>query len=98
MSQKIRRALAVAAVLSALSLALPAPAHAAALRHWQPTNVASWFWSWLQDLGLVPQAEKPAGGMEKEGSMLDPDGRTTPGTTPTTSSDEGSMLDPDGRK
>jgi len=97
MSQKIRRALAVATVLSALALALPAPAHAAALRHWQPTNVASWFWSWLQDLGLVPQAEKPAGGMEKEGSGINPDGLKPPGAAPTATSDEGSGVNPDGK-
>jgi hypothetical protein len=98
MSQKIRRALAVAAVLSALSLALPAPVHAAALWHWQPANVASRFWSWLQELGLVPQAEKPARNEEKQGSMVDPDGLTSTPPPPSSSSDQGSMVDPDGRK
>jgi|SRR5262245_8033231 len=103
MSHEIRRILAVVAVLSAFTLALPAPAHAATLGPWQPASLVSRFWSWLQELGLVPQTERPAGSLEKEGSMLDPDGHTTPGTsstpTPTSSSsDEGSMLDPDGRK
>jgi len=102
MSQKIRRALAVAAVLSALSLALPVPAHAVVLRHWQPANIASWFWSWLQDLGLVPGSAVPRSApYQKEGSMIDPNGQPHSGSTPstppgTTTSDEGSMLDPNG--
>jgi len=94
MSQKIRRTLAVAVVLSALSLALPPPSQAASPRSWQPLDLAARMWSWLQDLGLVPQAEKPSR-LEKQGSMVDPDGRKNPTST---SSDQGSMVDPDGSK
>ncbi len=96
MSQKLRRTLAVAVVLSALSLALPPPSQAASLWSWQPVDLATRLWSWLQDLGLVPQAEKPSGGYEKEGSMIEPDGRTTPARA--TNSDEGSMIEPDGHQ
>jgi|SRR6185295_3435598 len=98
MSQKIRRTLAVAVVLSALSLALPPPSQAASLWNWRPADLTARVWSWLQDLGLVPQAEKPPGGLEKEGSMVDPDGKTLPGRASTTSDDEGNMIDPNGHR
>ena len=103
MSKKNRRALAIVAVVSALTLALPAPSQAADLWDWQPAKVAAQVWSWLEGLGLIPQPEKPSGGLQKEGSMVEPDGRTTHGssstTTPaSTNGDEGSMVDPDGRK
>ena len=101
MSQKLRRTLAVVVVLSALSLALPSPSQAASLWNWQPADLTVRVWSWLHDLGLVPQAEKPSGGLEKEGSGLNPDGQKIPGAnvaTPPTSatSEEGSGLNPDG--
>ena len=96
MSRNSRRTLAVA-VLSALSLALPPPSKAASLWTWQPPDLAARVWSWLQDLGLIPQAEKPSGGLEKEGSMIEPDGRKAPVSAPV-NSDEGSMIEPDGHK
>jgi hypothetical protein len=99
MSQKIRRTLAVVAVLAALSLALPSPSQAASLWNWQSADLAARVWSWLQGFGLVPQGEKPSSGLEKQGSMIDPDGGKTPGSTPPSmTSDQGSMIDPDGAK
>lgn len=95
MSHTIRRTLAVAVVLSAFSLALPPPSQAASLWNWQPVDLVARMWSWLQDLGLVPQAEKPSGGLEKQGSMIDPDGQKNPTSTTV---DQGSMVDPDGSK
>ena len=99
MSKKNRRALAIVAVVSALTLALPAPSQAADLWDWQPAKVAAQVWSWLEGLGLIPQPEKPSGGLQKEGSMVEPNGQPHSGSSPSTpqaSTDEGSMVEPNG--
>src|SRR4029453_12133949 len=104
MSQKNRRTLAVASVIAALFLALPAPSQAAGLWSWEPVDLAARLWSWLEDLGVLPQgapsAHQPSIRWEKEGSMVDPDGQKTGGSSATppasTSSDEGSGVNPDG--
>lgn len=97
MSQKIRRTLAVAAVLAVLSLTLPAPTQAAVLWDWQPEYVAAQVWSWLQDLGLVTRTPSmPSAPYDKEGSMLEPNGKPGSSSPPAPSGDEGSMLEPNG--
>jgi hypothetical protein len=102
MSQKIRRALAVAAVAATLSLLWPAPSHAAALWEWQPADLAARVWSWLEDLGILPREATTSGARwEKEGSMLEPNGQPHSGGTSSTppvstTSDEGSLIEPNG--
>ena len=94
MPHEIRRTLAIVAVLSTLSLALPVPAQAANLRSWNPADLSGRVWSWLQELGLSLRPQEPESRLEKEGSAVNPDGRTAPESN----SDEGSMVDPNGRK
>lgn len=93
-----RRAVAALGLAAALFLVLPAPSQAAGF--WETPSVVSRFWSWMESLGIV----KPAGPVAqsaKQGSAIDPDGRTVPGSTPTAPpasalSEEGSGIDPDG--
>jgi hypothetical protein len=103
MSQKNRRTLAVASVIAALFLALPAPSQAAGLWSWEPVDLAARMWSWLEDLGVLPQgaasAHQPSVRWEKEGSMVDPNGQPRSTTPPaSTNSDEGSGVNPDGSR
>ena len=100
-----RRAAAALSLAAALFLVLPAPSQAARL--WEtPSAVVSRVWSWMESLGIVKPAapsRRPAAPWAKEGSAIDPNGQTIPGTTPTdptasATSDEGSMIDPDGGK
>lgn len=108
MSQQIRRVLVALGLMAALFLAAPAPSRAAGLRSALPVNdLAVRFWSWME--GLLPRATvqspasyKPAAGLQKQGSAIDPDGRTQPITLPpppsSAASDQGSMIDPNGAK
>jgi hypothetical protein len=98
-----RRAVAALSLAAALFLVLPAPSQAVGL--WEtPSVVVSRVWSWMESLGIVKpvvSSRRPAAPRRKEGSMIDPNGRTVPGTTPpappdSALSDEGSMIDPDG--
>lgn len=100
-----RRAVATLSLAAALFLVLPAPSQAAGL--WTaPSEVISRVWSWMEGLGIVKPAvpsRRMAAQREKQGGMIDPDGRTTPGTTPvapptSATSDQGGMIDPDGGK
>jgi len=101
MSQRNRIVLASAALLAALFLAVPSPSHAA-VQPWKLPLAGAWerAWSWLAQLlpGGAPQ--RPGVRQEKEGSAINPNGGTTPGTTaPTgTQSDAGGAIDPDGVK
>ncbi len=83
MSLRTRRAAAAATGLAlTLALSLPAPSQAAGL----PGTAATFFtraWPWLESLGLAKPAavsRRPAARWAKEGSMIDPNGRT--GTAP----------------
>lgn len=98
-----RRAVAALSLAAALFLALPAPSQAAGI--WEtPSVVVSRVWSWMESLGFVKPAAAPrrtAAPGRKEGSAIDPNGRTVPGTTPAAPpasalSEEGSAIDPDG--
>lgn len=97
-----RRAVAALSLAAALFLVLPAPSQAVGL--WEtPSVVVSRVWSWMESLGIVKPAARPrrlAAPWAKEGGMIDPDGRTVPGTTPVAPpdsalSDEGSAIGPD---
>ena len=96
-----RRAAAALSLAAALFLVLPAPSQAAGL--WEiPSAVVSRVWSWMESLGIVKPAvpaRRPVARWEKQGSMIDPDGQTVPGTAPTAppasaTSEEGSTIDP----
>lgn len=75
------------------ALLLPLPARAAAGRP-QPAgpalleDLAQTFRHWLAGLW--------SGTFEKNGAMVDPDGRTTPANSPGERGDNGPMIDPDG--
>ncbi len=99
-----RRAVAALSLAAAWFLVLPAPSQAAGL--WEtPSVVASRVWSWMESLGFVKPAaptRRSTAHKEKQGSAIDPDGQTVPGTTVTAppasaASDQGSAIDPDGR-
>jgi hypothetical protein len=97
MSQPIRRVLAAIALMAALLLAVPAPSHAAGFR--EPATLAMRVWAWLESLLLGTPEPAVDTRWEKEGSAIDPNGRTTPAPPPpasSTTSEEGSMIDPDG--
>ena len=98
-----RRAVAALSLAAALFLVLPAPSQAAGL--WEtPSVVVSRVWSWMESLGIVKPVvptRRPAAPRAKEGSMIDPNGRTVPGTTPaappaSATSDQREGMDPDG--
>jgi hypothetical protein len=75
------------------ALALPLPVRAAAVRP-QPAGPA-----FLEDLAQTFRqwlARVWTGTFEKNGPMIDPDGRTTPDNTTGERSDNGAMVDPDG--
>jgi hypothetical protein len=108
MSQQTRRVLVALGLMAALFLATPAPSQAAGLRNALPVNnLAAHFWAWMEDLlpgatAPSPASHKPAAGLEKEGSGINPDGRTQPSISPppppSATSDQGSAIDPDGAK
>jgi len=91
-----RASIVVAATALAAVLCLPAPAHAAPIRAGLP-SVTLWerAWSWLMQL-------VPGMGWEKEGGMINPDGRTTsstpPSAPPAEGLNEGGAINPDGSK
>jgi hypothetical protein len=98
-----RRAMAALSLAATLFLILPAPSQAAGL--WAtPSIFVSRVWLWMESLGIVELAApslKPVAQWEKQGSAIDPDGRTVTGTTPvappaSATSDEGSAIDPNG--
>lgn len=103
MSQRIRRSLAVG-LLTALSLALPAPSQAAGL--WDPAAPTVWMaraWSWLESLGLVsgkPAPEPRRSAVQQKSGPVAPG---APGTTSTLTESpggpyQGSGIDPNGGK
>lgn len=97
MSQRIRRSLAVC-LLTALSLALPAPSHAAGL--WDMAAPSVWMaraWSWLEGLGLGshPAPRRPAAQREKNVVTSPGDSTTTP-QPPPGGPFQGSGIDPNG--
>lgn len=98
-----RRAVAALSLAAALFLVLPAPSQAVGL--WETSVVVSRAWSWVESLGIVKPARlrRTAAPWAKEGSAIDPDGRTIPGTTSvappaSATSNQDSMIDPDGGK
>lgn len=107
MSQQIRRAVLVLGLTAAFLLTATAPSHAAGARSsFMDKGFAASLWGWLENLlpgGTTPVAPvgRTVGVYEKEGSMIDPNGRPLPSgsTAPTsaTSADEGSMIDPNGK-
>jgi hypothetical protein len=106
MSQRNRRVLAAVGLTTALTLALPSPSQAVGLWRGQAPDLAlaARAWSWLEALGLIPRrptvpARQPANVREKQGSAIDPNGRTARiavSTDPTLFSDQGSAIDPNG--
>lgn len=98
MSFRFRRTAAALCLGTALFLVSPVPSHAAGFGP-GPVTLAR-VWSWLESLGIVqpvPSPHKPAAKWEKEGSMIDPDGRTVTGTAPT-APPSSATSDPDGGK
>jgi len=106
MSQRNRNVVTAIALIAALFLAAPSPARAAPFAAGRPPLSGSWerALSWLADL-LFPGVSASQHGTakwEKEGSAINPDGRTTPSTSApapsSTTTDEGSAINPDGLK
>jgi hypothetical protein len=101
MSQRNRRVLAALSLTAALLLALPMPAHAMGLWEIPSVGLTARVWSWLERMGIggkgtaVP-SRRPTEQWEKQGGMIDPDGRTTPLPTPPASA-SGGVTDPGGR-
>jgi hypothetical protein len=86
-----RRVLTTVALMAAL--ALPLTARAAAVRP-QPAGPA-----FLEDLAQTFRhwfAHLWTGTFEKNGPIIDPDGRTTPANLPGGSNDNGAQTDPNG--
>ncbi len=96
MPQHARRTLAALGLMAALLFAAPAPSRAVGL--WEvpalmpeiAVRVRTWLEGWLPG----PRRENGA----KQGSGLDPNGSSSPSTSPTsgTPSNQGSGLDPNG--
>jgi hypothetical protein len=101
MSHRFRRSLAAMGMAAALTLALPAPSHAAGL--WAApaaADLTARVWSWLESLGLAPRppaaaSRRPLARWEKQGNMVDPNGQPLPAST---TPDQGSGIDPNGGK
>jgi hypothetical protein len=75
------------------ALILPLPARAAAVRP-QPAGPA-----FLEDFAQTFRhwlARAWTGTFEKNGAMVEPDGRTTPASSPGERGDNGPIIDPDG--
>ncbi|HTG31793.1 MAG TPA: hypothetical protein VLB76_02590 [Thermoanaerobaculia bacterium] len=108
MSQQIRRVLVALGLMAALFLTTPAPSQAAGLRNALPVNdLAARLWAWVEGLlpgaaALSPASPKPVAGLQKQGSMIDPNGQQvsspSPPPTPSATSDQGSAIDPNGAK
>lgn len=84
MSQRNRRWLAVAGLMAALVLTVPAPSQALVWPGSEMASLVGRAWSWLEGMGIVrraPMARRPAIG--KQGSMIDPDGKPTTNILPT---------------
>lgn len=81
MSLRTRRTAALAAGLAlAIALAPTAPARAAGIPE-TAALVLTRAWSWMETLGFPKPAaasRRPVARWAKEGSMIDPDGRTRP--------------------
>lgn len=94
MSHKSRRTLAIASVIAASFLVLPAPSQAAGLWPFEPTDLAARVWTWIESFrgghGLAPQPHQSSFRLEKEGSGINPDGLSQVGAK------QGSLVDPDG--
>jgi len=99
MSQRNRRVLAALGLTAALLMALPMPAHALGLWEIPSVGLTARVWAWLERLGMGDKGteRRPAVRWEKQGGMIDPDGRTTPLPTPPASATSGGDTDPDGR-
>ena len=100
MSQRNRRVLAALGLTAALLMALPMPAHALGLWEIPSVGLTARVWSWLERVGMVGKGtaeRRPAVVWEKEGSAINPDGRTTPNSTTPPASTNSGMIDPDGR-
>jgi hypothetical protein len=102
MSHRNRIALATAALTAALFLATPSPSHAAA-QPWKLPALDAWerAWSWLAHLLPASAPQKPGGVQEKEGSAINPDGRTNPtlaSPPPGAQADEGGGTSSEGLK
>lgn len=105
MSQR-NRVLAAMGLTVALTFAMPAPSHAVGLWQAQASTLAVRAWSWLEGrLGLIPRrspvpARQPANVREKQGSAIDPNGRSVRFfvvvSDPTLLSEQGSAIDPNG--
>lgn len=108
MSQQLRRVLVALGLTAALFLAAPAPSQAAGWRNILSGNdLTERLWAWMEGLlqgAVAPSltSHKPAAGLQKEGSMIDPNGQphsgTVPAPTSSTTSDQGSGIDPNGAK
>lgn len=104
MSQRTRRWFAALSLGVALSVATPAPSWASGMGDWQfPALLSGKAWQWV--VRLWPGGDEQARGRRstKEGSMIDPNGATTPSPDPSVSSsgttgEEGSMIDPNGNQ
>jgi hypothetical protein len=87
-----RRVLTTVALIAALII-LPLPVRAAAVRS-QPASPA-----FLEDLAETFRhwfARLWTGTFEKNGAQTDPDGRTTPASSPGGRNDNGAQIDPNG--
>jgi hypothetical protein len=80
MTRRSRRALAVTALAAALWMALPAPSAARQLGGWGTATLWERAWTWLAQL----QGGREGAVQQKEGSGIDPDGRTIPSPPPPT--------------
>ena len=101
MSQRIRRSLAVG-LLTALTLALPAPSQAAGL--WDPAAPTVWMsraWSWLESLvsGKPAAAPRRSAAQREKGGLAAPSNTSTAvETQPGGGPFQGSGIDPNGGK
>lgn len=76
MPQRNRRTLSALTLTAALVLALPSPSQAASPWDWDPARLAAQACSWLEQLGfLTGEATMPVAQWEKEGSLVDPEGK-----------------------
>jgi hypothetical protein len=101
MSQRNRRVLAALGLTAALLMVLPMPARALGLWEIPSVGLTARVWVWLEKLGIggktAETERRPVARWEKEGSAINPDGRTTPNSTTPPASTASGMMDPDGR-
>jgi hypothetical protein len=97
MTLRTRRALAVVSLAAALWMALPAPSAARQPGGWGTVALWERAWAWVAQL----RAGRDGAAQDKEGSGINPDGRTTPAPPPPTTngtpSEEGTAVNQDGR-